>query len=152
MTIPTSSSLPSKRPLQVVQAASRLGDAVTVLVVGSGPLADDLRAEAIERGVALREVGFLNQTEIGRAYALADCLVLPSDARETWGLVVNEALAAGLPCVVSDAVGCGPDLVHEGDTGYVVPLDDVAALTMALAKVRARKVDGHDWGTRCRDG
>ena len=41
----------------------------------------------------------------------ADCLVLPSDYRETWGLVVNEALASGLPCIVSDACGCAEDLV-----------------------------------------
>src|SRR5262249_21925258 len=44
-------------------------------------------------------------------YVAADCLVLPSDTRETWGLVVNEALASGLPCIVSDACGCAEDLI-----------------------------------------
>jgi glycosyltransferase involved in cell wall biosynthesis len=56
-------------------------------------------------------VGFLNQTEISQAYVAADCLVLPSDHDETWGLVVNEAFASGLPCLVSSACGCAEDLV-----------------------------------------
>lgn len=55
--------------------------------------------------------GFLNQTEISKAYVAADCLVLPSDFRETWGLVVNEAMASGLPCIASDACGSAEDLV-----------------------------------------
>jgi glycosyltransferase involved in cell wall biosynthesis len=55
--------------------------------------------------------GFLNQTEISQAYVAADCLVLPSDYGETWGLVVNEALASQLPCIVSDACGCAENLV-----------------------------------------
>ena len=74
--------------------------------------------------MSIEMVGFLNQRELGEAYAIADCLALPSDFAETWGLVVNEALATGLPCVVSDAVGCAPDLIRDGETGYVYPLDD----------------------------
>ena len=54
--------------------------------------------------------GFLNQTDISRAYVAADVLVLPSDYGETWGLVVNEAMASGLGCIVSDHCGCSPDL------------------------------------------
>jgi glycosyltransferase involved in cell wall biosynthesis len=54
--------------------------------------------------------GFLNQTEVSRAYVAADCLVLPSGYNETWGLVVNEAMASGLRCITSDRCGCAPDL------------------------------------------
>jgi hypothetical protein len=75
--------IPKKRPLDLVGAAKLL-----------------LRDAA----------GFLNQTEISRAYVAADCLVLPSDYRETWGLVVNEAMASGLPCIISDQCGCAEDL------------------------------------------
>jgi glycosyltransferase involved in cell wall biosynthesis len=56
---------------------------------------------------------------------------------ETWGLVVNEAMACGVPAVVSDAVGCGPDLIEPGVTGAVAPLDDVPALATAIASVLA---------------
>jgi glycosyltransferase involved in cell wall biosynthesis len=73
------------------------------------------------------------------AYVAADCLVLPS--RETWGLVVNEAMSCARPAVVSDAVGCAPDLVRDGRSGAVFPLGDVEALShilVALARDPAR--------------
>ena len=142
--------IPSKRPLNVVRAAARLGAGTTLLVAGSGPLEGELRAEAMRLNVDLRLVGFLNQTELGKAYAIADCLTLPSDFPETWGLVVNEALATGLPAIVSAAVGCAPDLVKDGETGYVCPLDDVSALHDRLAQVRTRKQQDHDWALACR--
>jgi glycosyltransferase involved in cell wall biosynthesis len=141
--------IPSKRPLNVVRAVARLAPGATLMVVGSGPLEQAVRDESARLGVSLRMVGFLNQTQLGEPYALADCLTLPSDFPETWGLVVNEALATGLPCVVSSAVGCAPDLIHEGETGYVYTLDDIEALAMTLAKVRHRKAEGHDWRPAC---
>jgi len=54
--------------------------------------------------------GFLNQTQVSKAYVAADCLVLPSGYNETWGLVANEAMASGLPSIVSDRCGCVEDL------------------------------------------
>ena len=99
--------------------------------------ADEARAEAARLGVRVTWAGFLNQHEIGRAYAAADCLVLPSYA-ETWGLVVNEAMATGLPAVVSDAVGCAPDLIVPGETGETFRKGDVDDLAAALTRVRER--------------
>jgi glycosyltransferase involved in cell wall biosynthesis len=142
--------VPSKRPTNIVRAAARLDRGTSVMLVGSGVLEGELRTLAAELGVDLKLVGFLNQTELGEAYAIADCLVLPSDYPETWGLVVNEALATGLPCVVSDAVGCAPDMIHDGESGYVYPLGNVEALAAALAKVRWRKAEGYDWRPHCR--
>jgi glycosyltransferase involved in cell wall biosynthesis len=139
----------SKRPLNVLRAVAQIEPGATLMVAGSGPLESAVSAEAVRLGVDLKLLGFMNQSELGEAYALADCLSLPS--AETWGLVVNEALATGLPCVVSHAVGCAPDLIHEGETGYVAPLDDVDALAAALTNVRHRKTAGHDWGPACRD-
>jgi glycosyltransferase involved in cell wall biosynthesis len=75
--------------------------------------------------------GFLNQSEISNAYKSADVFVLPSRF-EPWGLVVNEAMNFGLPCIVSDRVGCGPDLVVGHDTGAVFPFDDPSRLSSAL--------------------
>jgi glycosyltransferase involved in cell wall biosynthesis len=141
----------SKRPVNVVRAAARLAPGCTLLVVGSGPLEADVRTAAADLDVDLKMVGFMNQSELGEAYGIADCLTLPSDFPETWGLVVNEALASGLPCVVSSAVGCAPDMIRDGETGYVYPLDDIAALAMTLSKVRHRKALGYDWGPACRE-
>ncbi len=81
-------------------------------------------------------LGFQNQTQLPRIYAAADVLLLPSGWGETWGLVVNEAMAVGTPCVVSDAVGCAPDLVQPGRTGEIYPAGDIQSLVEALARVR----------------
>ncbi len=76
--------------------------------------------------------GFLNQGEIVRAYVAADCLVLASDTGETWGLVVNEAMATGLPCIASDQCGSAEDLVRPLSSAAVFPMGDVAALARAI--------------------
>src|SRR5206468_11090595 len=106
-----------KRPVDAVRAAARLGPGVSLLMVGMGELNEELHVAAQRLNVRVVFAGFLNQSQRGRAYAAADCLVLPSDWGETWGLVVNEAMATGVPCVVSDRVGCAPDLVQSGSTG-----------------------------------
>src|SRR4029079_10406052 len=80
-------------------------------------------------------VGFLNQSEISRAYVAADCLVLPSDATETWGLVVNEAMASGLPCIVSNACGCAEDLVQPIRPDLCYPVREISALQDAMTPV-----------------
>ena len=77
--------------------------------------------------------GFLNQKEISKAYVVADCLVLPSDYRETWGLVVNEAMASGLPCIVSDACGCAEDLALPIRSDFCFPLGDSTSISRAIA-------------------
>ena len=126
--------IPEKRPADVVAAAGVLrgrGEAVEVVFVGAGGLETELRAAADAAGVPAHFVGFKNQSELPRYYAGADALVLPS-VSETWGLVVNEAMACGLPAAVSDAVGCAPDLVGSGTTGRTFPVADVPAFADAL--------------------
>jgi glycosyltransferase involved in cell wall biosynthesis len=129
-----------KRPLDLVHAAALLhsrGARVEIAFAGSGELEPELRRAAESAGLPAVFHGFVNQSALPATYAAADLLVLPSDARETWGLVVNEAMACGLPAVVSDAVGCGPDLVEEGGTGAVFPLGDVEALARAIERTLA---------------
>jgi glycosyltransferase involved in cell wall biosynthesis len=106
--------------------------AIHLLVAGTGDLMEEARQFAESRSLPVTFAGFLNQSQITRAYAAADCLVLPSDYGETWGLVVNEAMACGLPAIVSDQVGCAPDLVEEGVTGGVFPCGDINALAQKL--------------------
>ena len=101
---------------------------------GTGPLEGELTAAASGRP-GVHFIGFQNQSRMPVAYRLGDVLALPSQS-ETWGLAVNEAMACGRPAVVSDRVGCAPDLVRP-DTGRVVPAGDAAALAAALAAVSA---------------
>ena len=129
---------PRKRPLDALHAVAALGANAVLAIAGSGPLDREVRAEAASLGVRIAPLGFVNQSQLGEVYAAADCLVLPSDAHESWGLVVNEAMATGLPAVVSDHVGCGPDLVIAGETGDVHRTGDTADLARAIDRVRAR--------------
>ncbi len=114
--------VPFKRPVLLVDAAAKArqrGLPVKLLFAGSGELTEALKQRAAELNVPVHFTGFLNQTEMWQAYVPADAFVLPSTNGETWGLVTNEAMLFGLPVIVSDQVGCGPDLVIEGETGHV---------------------------------
>jgi glycosyltransferase involved in cell wall biosynthesis len=143
-----------KRPLDLLRAlqrAAEAGAAAHVLVVGDGELMADARALVQRDRLPVSFAGFLNQAEIVRAYVAADCLVLPSDAGETWGLVVNEAMCCALPAIVSDQVGCGPDLVEDGVTGAVYPAGDVDALAKLLIACSADVAGLRAMGARARD-
>ena len=113
--------------------------------LGEGDQRGELEREAAaEPVVPTRFLGFQNQRHLSRYYHAADLLTLPSLHSETWGLVVNDALHHGLPCVVSDRVGCAPDLVEPGQTGHVFANSSVpafaAALNAAYALVRRTDV------------
>ena len=131
--------IPKKRPLDFLQAleiAARGGARIHGLMVGDGPLRAESESFAREHSVPVTFAGFLNQSEIVKSYVASDMLVLCSDGGETWGLVVNEAMVCGRPCIVSDKVGCGPDLVTP-ETGAVFPLGDVDRLAALLSKFAA---------------
>ncbi|MGI8960854.1 MAG: glycosyltransferase family 4 protein [Bryobacteraceae bacterium] len=127
-----------KRPHDLLRAVGLVRDSnidVMAVLVGSGELENDLRAAASDLGVRVAFEGFRNQTELPHYYAASDVLVLPSDGGETWGLVVNEAMACGRPAIVSDAVGCARDLIEESRTGFTFPCGDTAALAGRLCEV-----------------
>jgi glycosyltransferase involved in cell wall biosynthesis len=107
---------------------------VRAVFVGSGPDETRLRGLAATRGVSVEFVGFLEGEELTKRYVGADVFVLPSTS-EPWGLVVNEAMEAGLPVVVSDHVGARYALVHEGENGAVFPVSDSQALTRILVEL-----------------
>lgn len=128
--------IPKKRPLDFVNAivkANSNGTRIMGLMVGDGPLRATCDHAVENSNAPVRFTGFLNQSEISQAYAVADALVLPSDGGETWGLVVNEAMASGRPCFVSDAVGCGPDMIVTGKTGEIFPLGNTERLAALLS-------------------
>jgi glycosyltransferase involved in cell wall biosynthesis len=127
-----------KRPLDVVEASAQArsdGVGVQVIVAGSGELEEAMRARAAALNVPLHLMGFQNQSRMPRAYAAADLLMLPSDGRETWGLVCNEALACGTPILVSTAAGCADDLAADGSAGLSYPCGDIAVAGQALARL-----------------
>lgn len=135
--------IPKKRPLDLIAAAKQArlpaGRRVHLLFAGDGQLKPALEAALKTPGApAATLAGFLNQSEIPAALVAADCLVLPSDYGETWGLVVNEALAAGLPSIVSDRCGCASDLAAPQGSAHVFPCGDIPALARSLEAVALR--------------
>ena len=103
------------------------------VIVGSGPDEPALRALVATESAPIHFAGFRNQSEMPACYAASDCLVLPSES-ESWGLVVNEGMATGLPAIVSDQVGCSADLITDGVTGFIFPAGDVEALARCLSR------------------
>lgn len=123
-----------KRPMELLDAfaaASRSGD--VLVFAGSGDLQNELKRRAHHLRVDARFLGFVNQSEMPLVYRSADLLVLPS-ADEPWGLAVNEAMATGVPALVSREVGCGPDLV-QGTSGWIVDMHERAALEFELTRL-----------------
>ena len=108
---------PVKAPFLVVEALAAMQEAVRqrlwLVAMGDGPLRQSFEAQ-LQPLLPGRShfLGFCNQSEIGRGYAMADALVFPSTQGETWGLVVNEALQFGLAVIASDHPGCVADLLQ----------------------------------------
>jgi glycosyltransferase involved in cell wall biosynthesis len=106
-----------------------------LVIVGDGEERTALEQQAAATGFgSIRFCGFRNQSEMPRFFDLASVFVLPS-RHEPWGLIVNEVMAAARPAVVSDDVGCAPDLIDDGVNGCIFPVGDVAALEQALRRV-----------------
>jgi len=133
--------LERKRCMDLVEAYLKIATRPRpyLLIVGDGEERKRMEArlrEAGDEAEGIRLLGFRNQSELPRYYDLCDVFVLPS-VHEPWGLAVNEAMNAGRAIVVSDQVGCQPDLVADGDNGCVFPAGDVPALAGALTRVLA---------------
>jgi glycosyltransferase involved in cell wall biosynthesis len=128
-----------KRPLDFVNAIKEAnawldGTRAMGLMVGDGPLRGLCQDVVRRHKLPIEFAGFLNQSQIAEAYVSADALVLPSDGGETWGLVVNEAMSCGLPCFVSDQVGCGPDMIVQNETGALFPLGNTEMMGALLSE------------------
>jgi glycosyltransferase involved in cell wall biosynthesis len=105
---------------------------VGLVFAGDGPSRAELEwhAQSVSPGTICFP-GFLHREDLAAVYALADALILPTHS-DTWGLVVNEAMACGLPIIVTNVAGCSSDLVDDGWNGYVVPPQHPEELSMAM--------------------
>jgi glycosyltransferase involved in cell wall biosynthesis len=112
--------------------ASEIRKEMGLIFVGDGSARSALiqSAATIDPG-SIQLVGFAQREKLAAYYALADIFVFPTHT-DPWGLVVNEAMACGLPIISSDAAGCVADLVENGWNGRVVSVGDIGQLASAM--------------------
>ncbi len=133
LTVLSVAAFTPRKGLDVLLAAFRLvaQPKDRLVLVGDGPEAEGLKRAAAADGRILFP-GYLTGSEKAHWYARADIFVLPT-RHDPWGLVVNEAMAFGLPIITTSAAGCVLDLVQ--DNGFVVPPNDMPALADALKQL-----------------
>lgn len=114
---------------------ARAHPALQLMLLGNGPNRAEYEAMvAPDLSDRVAFLGHQDPSALPDLFARADIFCLPS-RHDGWGVVVNEALGAGLPIVVTDTVGAGHDLVDLGCNGYITPVDDVGALATALNRL-----------------
>ena len=133
----------SKQPLALLEVFLSNDFPNTVLVFsGDGPEKELLQQKAANAANRVHFLPFANQSEMPARYALANLFVLPSGGYyETWGLAVNEAMHFGVPCLVSDRVGCQRDLITDGETGWVFRADQPQSLAQKLRDALSAPAD-----------
>jgi 1,2-diacylglycerol 3-alpha-glucosyltransferase len=133
--------IPRKNALTLIAAfesycVRMFAEAWDLVICGSGEQRDEIiefiHARKLSDKVHL--VGFLPHHEVGHWYGLAQVFIHPA-LKEQWGLVINEACAAGLPVICSNTVGSAPDLVHQGVNGFLFDPTDVEEMTSCMVKI-----------------
>lgn len=139
--------VPKKNLFHAVEAYDlyrrQAGDAARPLhLCGSGPLEEQLRADVARRGLEKHIIfrGFLQEKGIAETLASTLCLLLPS-TEEQFGLVVNEALAMGVPTILSDRCGARDLLIRQAVNGYVVEADNAEGLARQMLAVSSSEAE-----------
>jgi 1,2-diacylglycerol 3-alpha-glucosyltransferase len=116
----------------------RLREQIGLVFAGNGPArqAVEERAARISPGT-IRFPGFVQRDDLAKYYGLAEALVLATHS-DTWGLVVNEAMACGLAIILTDVAGCAPDLIQAGWNGFLIAPKDISSLAAAMASLAVK--------------
>lgn len=143
--------VPEKGVFDLLEAYAKLESSlranVGLVFAGDGISKDQLseQAKQIHPGM-IYFTGFAQREDLAGIYSLAEALILPTHS-DPWGLVVNEAMACGLPIVVTTVAGCAADLVENGRNGFVVPPRDSEKLSMAIDSIVRRPEFQHQMRT-----
>jgi glycosyltransferase involved in cell wall biosynthesis len=141
-----------KHPDHLVEATRRLaaeGLAFDLVLAGNGEMQAELDQLVGDLPYVVMP-GFINQHEMPMLLGACEIFVLPAED-EPWGLIVNEAMCAGLPVVVSSEVGCVADLVEDGGNGQTIRAGDIDGLTNALRPIVADPILRNAMSTRSRE-
>lgn len=124
----------------------QMGGEWALVIAGTGPEEENLKR--LKAQLSLSDAhfpGWVSYTDLPALYAHAHCFALPS-VIEPWGLVVNEAMAAGLPVLVSRTCGCMPELCWRGINGYDFDPTDVEQMAMTMRRFSATTTDWRKMG------
>jgi len=109
------------------------GQDVTLLIIGDGPLREELVDYSCKLGLSKKVLFLGSRKDVPQILKILDVFVLSSTS-EGMSLVLLEAMAAGVPMVVTD-VGGNPELIEDGKNGFLVPSENVAAMSDAICKI-----------------
>ncbi len=125
----------------LIKAAGMMKEACDIYIVGEKPTADFTELVGKMKLRNVHFVGYKDREELKQFYRAADifCLLTREDI---WGLVINEAMAAGLPIVTTDRCAAGIELVENGSCGYLLPVGDAETLAGRLDQMLQ---DGDHW-------
>jgi glycosyltransferase involved in cell wall biosynthesis len=134
--------VPAKGVFDLLEAYAKLEPSmraeVSLVLIGDGVARQELAARGRRISPGTVEFrGFLQRDELPAYYAFAEAFVFPTHS-DTWGFVVNEAMACGSPVIASDVAGCIVDLVTTGETGLVVPSHDAQSLARAMTQMASQ--------------
>ena len=123
-----------RKGIDILLKACRDFEDTALVLVGGNTIPDFAKDAEKDCECHIYIEGFKTGTEIKRYYQASDIFILPT-REDIWGLVVNEAMAAGLPIITTDHCGAGLDMIVNGENGYIVPVDDVKSLSDAMGKL-----------------
>lgn len=132
---------PKKNPVLLLDAVKKVNDSnIHLVFVGNGILENELRSKSV--GMKnIHFVAFQNQSKIPELYYMSDIVALTSQGPgETWGLVINEAMACGKAVLVSDKAGCNIDLVDQKINGHIFPSGDLNRLTSSVKQMNSKEI------------
>lgn len=122
-----------------------------LVIAGAGPLEKELKESVPDNLTTfIHWHGWANYNKLPSLYHGASCLVMPSIS-EPWGLVVNEAMAAGLPVLLSEKCGCLPEFCHAGINGYEFDPMDIDQLSALMLKMSSKQVDQKAMGNESKN-
>ncbi len=118
----------------LLKAAAALSKDIGIYIIGANPTQEYLDLQKELNLTQVHFVGFQTKEELKKWYQAADVFVLPT-REDIWGLVINEAMAQGLPIITTDKCVAGLELVKEGQNGYIVPVGSAQELANAIKKI-----------------
>ena len=117
----------------MIKAASLLSSEVGIYIVGGEPTEEYLQLREKYNLKNVYFCGFMEPEELEKYYILSDLFVLPT-RKDAWGLVINEAMAKGLPVITTNRCVAGLELITDDSIGQIIPVGDAHKLALAISK------------------